>query len=225
MYFAKTAAGTWNVYAGTSTGTATLVGQANFDSSGKLLRQRPHDAAGITATTTPFTFNVSIPTTDGSSTPQNLTLNIAGTTQYGGKDGVNSLQPDGFAAGTLTGFTIGADGTLTGNYSNGQTSALGQIVLANFANQNGLVESRQQRVRADLGFGRRADLHAGLDQPRRAARRRGGKLERRSDERTGEPDHRATQLSGERADDQDPADRRPDPDQPVSDRDYPSWIG
>ncbi|AJZ60216.1 flagellar hook protein FlgE [Paraburkholderia fungorum] len=136
MYFAKTAAGTWNVYAGTSTGTASLVGHANFNSSGTLLGTT--DAAGV-ATTTPFVFNFSIPTTDGSSTPQNLTLNIGGTTQYGGKDGVNSLQPDGYAAGTLTSFTIGADGTLTGNYSNQQTAALGQIVLANFSNQNGLV--------------------------------------------------------------------------------------
>ncbi|WP_144143689.1 flagellar hook protein FlgE [Paraburkholderia sp. BCC1884] len=136
MYFAKTSAGTWNVYAGTSTGTAQLVGQANFNSSGTLLGTT--DASGV-ATATPFAYNFSIPTTDGSSTPQNLTLNIAGTTQYGGKDGVNSLQPDGYAAGTLTSFTIGADGTLTGNYSNQQTAALGQIVLANFSNQNGLV--------------------------------------------------------------------------------------
>ena len=136
MYFAKTSAGTWNVYAGTSTGTASLIGHANFNSSGTLLGTT--DAAGV-ATTTPFAYNFQIPTTDGSSTPQNLTLNIAGTTQYGGKDGVNSLQPDGYAAGTLTSFTIGADGTLTGNYSNQQTAALGQIVLANFSNQNGLV--------------------------------------------------------------------------------------
>ncbi|MFM0058119.1 flagellar hook-basal body complex protein [Paraburkholderia phytofirmans] len=136
MYFAKTSAGTWNVYAGTSTGTAQLIGHANFNSSGTLLGTT--DASG-TATTTPFAYNFSIPTTDGSSTPQKLTLNIAGTTQYGGKDGVNSLQPDGYAAGTLTSFTIGADGTLTGNYSNQQTAALGQIVLANFSNQNGLV--------------------------------------------------------------------------------------
>ncbi|WP_153136700.1 flagellar hook protein FlgE [Paraburkholderia agricolaris] len=136
MYFAKTSAGTWNVYAGTSTGTATLVGHANFNSSGTLLGTT--DKNGV-ATTTPFAFNFSVPTTDGSSTPQNLTLNIAGTTQYGGKNGVSSLQPDGYAAGTLTSFTIGADGTLTGNYSNQQTAALGQIVLANFANQNGLV--------------------------------------------------------------------------------------
>ncbi len=144
MYFAKTSAGTWNVYAGTSTGTANLVGQANFNSSGTLLGTSQvvtpvANPPTFTATTTPYVFNFSIPTTDGSSTPQNLTLNIGGTTQYGGKDGVNSLQPDGYAAGTLTSFTIGADGTLTGNYSNQQTAALGQIVLANFSNQNGLV--------------------------------------------------------------------------------------
>ncbi|NPT42008.1 flagellar hook-basal body complex protein [Paraburkholderia sp. 1N] len=144
MYFAKTSAGTWNVYAGTSTGTANLVGQANFNSSGTLLGTSQvvtpvANPPTFTATTTPYVFNFSIPTTDGSSTPQNLTLNIGGTTQYGGKDGVNSLQPDGYAAGTLTSFTIGSDGTLTGNYSNQQTAALGQIVLANFSNQNGLV--------------------------------------------------------------------------------------
>ncbi|RAS25254.1 flagellar hook protein FlgE [Paraburkholderia bryophila] len=144
MYFAKTSAGTWNVYAGTSTGTANLVGQANFNSSGTLLGTTQVNTPiasppTFSATTTPFVYNFSIPTTDGSSTPQNLTLNIGGTTQYGGKDGVNSLQPDGYAAGTLTSFTIGADGTLTGNYSNQQTAALGQIALANFSNQNGLV--------------------------------------------------------------------------------------
>jgi flagellar hook protein FlgE len=137
MYFAKSSTGTWNVYAGPSTGTATLVGTAKFNSSGTLIGTTNADG---TATTTPYAFNISIPTSDGSSTPENITLNIAGTTQYGGKDGVNSLQPDGYAAGTLTGFTVGSDGTLTGNYSNGQTKALGQIVLANFSNQNGLVD-------------------------------------------------------------------------------------
>ncbi|OLL29292.1 flagellar biosynthesis protein FlgE [Burkholderia sp. SRS-W-2-2016] len=137
MYFAKTAAGTWNVYAGTSTGTASLIGTANFNSSGTLVSTT--DANGV-ATSTLGAFTVSIPTSDGSSTPQNITLSLAGTTQYGGKDGVNSLSTDGYAAGQLTSFTVGSDGTLTGNYSNGQTAALGQIVLANFANENGLVD-------------------------------------------------------------------------------------
>ncbi|EDZ98129.1 flagellar basal body FlaE domain protein [Burkholderia sp. H160] len=137
MYFAKTGSGTWDVYAGTSTGTATLVGTANFNSSGTLVSTT--NASGV-ATSTLGAFSLSIPTTDGSGTPQNITLNMASTTQYGGKDGVNSLSTNGYAAGTLTSFTVGSDGTLTGNYSNGQTAALGQIVLANFSNQNGLVD-------------------------------------------------------------------------------------
>ncbi|WP_157648963.1 flagellar hook-basal body complex protein, partial [Burkholderia ubonensis] len=60
-------------------------------------------------------------------------------TQYGGKDGVNNLAQDGFASGTLTTFSIGADGKLSGNYSNGKSAVLGQIALANFNNPNGLV--------------------------------------------------------------------------------------
>ncbi|MBB5428084.1 flagellar hook protein FlgE [Paraburkholderia atlantica] len=137
MYFAKTGSGTWNVYAGPSNGTASLIGTANFNSSGTLVSTT--DAATGLATATLGAFTMSIPNTDGSSTPQSVTLNMAGTTQYGGKNGVNSLSTDGYAAGQLTSFTVSADGTLTGNYSNGQTAALGQIVLANFANQNGLV--------------------------------------------------------------------------------------
>ncbi|MDH6149766.1 MULTISPECIES: flagellar hook protein FlgE [Paraburkholderia] len=138
MYFAKTGSGTWNVYAGPATGTATLIGTANFNSSGTLVSTT--DATTGLATATLGAFTMSLPTTDGSGTPQNVTLNMAGTTQYGGKDGVNSLSTDGYAAGTLTSFTVGSDGTLTGNYSNGETAALGQIVLANFSNQNGLVD-------------------------------------------------------------------------------------
>ena len=50
---------------------------------------------------------------------------------------MNALQ-DGFTSGKLTGFSIAADGTVQGRYSNGQTRALGQVVLANFTNPNGL---------------------------------------------------------------------------------------
>jgi flagellar hook protein FlgE len=69
-----------------------------------------------------------------------MTLNLTGTTQYGSTDGTNNLSQNGFAAGQLTNFSVGTNGVLTGNYSNGQTAALGQIVLANFNNPNGLVD-------------------------------------------------------------------------------------
>jgi flagellar hook protein FlgE len=61
-----------------------------------------------------------------------------GTTQYGSAVGVNAQTQDGYTSGQLSNFTAGANGDITGTYSNGQTAVLGQIVLANFVNPNGL---------------------------------------------------------------------------------------
>jgi flagellar hook protein FlgE len=45
---------------------------------------------------------------------------------------------DSAGTGTLTSYSIGSDGTITGTYSDGTTASLGQIALATFANPNGL---------------------------------------------------------------------------------------
>ncbi|MBJ9968915.1 flagellar hook protein FlgE [Burkholderia seminalis] len=138
MYFVKSAAGTWEAYAGVQgAATATDLGTVTFDTSGAI--KSTTTGTPPTPTTSLGQFQFTVPNTDGSATPQNLTLDLTGTTQYGGKDGVNNLAQDGYASGTLTTYTIGADGKLTGNYSNGQTAVLGQIALANFNNPNGLV--------------------------------------------------------------------------------------
>ncbi|KVM14141.1 flagellar biosynthesis protein FlgE [Burkholderia ubonensis] len=135
MYFVKSAtAGQWEVYSGVKGQTPTDLGTVAFNTSGQIASTTP--LAPVTGSTGQFKFT--IPATGGSATPQPLTLDLTGTTQYGGKDGVNNLAQDGFASGTLTTFTIGADGKLTGNYSNGQTQTLGLIALANFNNPNGL---------------------------------------------------------------------------------------
>ena len=137
MYFVKSAAGTWEAYAGVQGGATTDLGTVTFDSSGAIKSTTTGTPAVPTASVGQFQFTV--PTTDGSTTPQPLTLDLTGTTQFGGKDGVNNLAQNGYASGTLTTFSIGADGKLTGNYSNGQTAVLGQIAIANFNNPNGLV--------------------------------------------------------------------------------------
>ncbi|MBU9562411.1 flagellar hook protein FlgE [Burkholderia multivorans] len=137
IYFVKSAAGTWEAYAGVQGGATKDLGTIQFDSSGAISGTTTGSPATPTAALGQFQFTV--PNTDGSATPQTLTLDLTGTTQYGGKDGVNNLAQDGYASGTLTTFTIGTDGKLTGNYSNGQTAVLGQIALANFNNPNGLV--------------------------------------------------------------------------------------
>jgi flagellar hook protein FlgE len=135
MYFAKTGSGAWDVYAGVAGGTASLVGTANFNTSGALT-----GVTSVATTTAADSIAFTIPNTDGSGTPQALTLDLAGTTQFGSVDGVNNLTQNGFAAGQLTSFTVGTTGILTGNYSNGQTASLGQVVLANFNDPNGLVD-------------------------------------------------------------------------------------
>ncbi|MBZ5793149.1 flagellar hook protein FlgE [Burkholderia contaminans] len=137
MYFVKSAAGTWEAYAGVQGGATTDLGTVTFNAAGAI--QSTTTGTPATPTTSLGQFQFTVPNTDGSATPQNLTLDLTGTTQYGGKDGVNNLAQDGYASGTLTTYTIGTDGKLTGNYSNGQTAVLGQIVLANFNNPNGLV--------------------------------------------------------------------------------------
>ncbi|WP_153101590.1 flagellar hook protein FlgE [Paraburkholderia hayleyella] len=136
MYFVKTATGAWDVYAGAASGTTAKIGSAKFDTSGRLVSTA--DSSG-NPTKDALTFDFSVPNSDGSVTPQDLKLNITGTTQFGGKNGTNNQDQDGFASGQLTGFAIGDDGVVMGKYSNGRTTALGQVVLANFNNQNGLV--------------------------------------------------------------------------------------
>jgi flagellar hook-basal body protein len=45
---------------------------------------------------------------------------------------------DGFAEGTLNDFSVGADGIVTGIFTNGLTRNIAQVVLARFNNPNGL---------------------------------------------------------------------------------------
>lgn len=129
LYFAKSAANTWNVYAaadGTQLGAGS-VGTVNFTTSG-----------AINTATTAMPFALSIPTTTGAATPLPVALDFTGTTQFGSAFGVTTLSQDGFTSGHLTGYNISADGVILGRYSNGQTRAQGQVVLANFKNLQGL---------------------------------------------------------------------------------------
>ena len=59
-------------------------------------------------------------------------LSEAGTSQ------VQASSQDGFAAGTLSTFSITESGRIKGVYSNGVTRDLGQILMARFNNPGGL---------------------------------------------------------------------------------------
>jgi flagellar hook protein FlgE len=115
----STQMGTQSVYA--------PIGQLNFKGDGSI---------DTSTTTLPLTIPMS--TTTGAYTPFSVTLDYTGSSQYGADFSVSSLTQNGYASGNLSGFSVGDDGTIIGNYSNGQSATLGQVVLANFTNPNGL---------------------------------------------------------------------------------------
>ena len=48
------------------------------------------------------------------------------------------MSQDGYAAGQLDNVSVGSDGLVTATFSNGETQALGKLMLATFANPEGL---------------------------------------------------------------------------------------
>jgi flagellar hook protein FlgE len=64
----------------------------------------------------------------------------------------NTFQ-NGYGSGTLSDFSITADGTIEGSFTNNQTLALGQIVLANFANPQGLLRLGENSFQTTLSSG------------------------------------------------------------------------
>jgi flagellar hook protein FlgE len=59
-------------------------------------------------------------------------------TQFAADQTIAVTSQDGYAAGTLDSYSIGANGAITGTYSNGESQTLGTIALAQFANPQGL---------------------------------------------------------------------------------------
>src|SRR5574343_1429 len=141
FYFRKTAgAGQWAVYAnvdGTTNlnnGGAAPIGTLTFGADGQILSGSPMN---VTVNMTNVLASQSM--TNGAQATQTFPIDFTGTTQYGSPFGTNRLEQDGYAAGHLVGLSVGNDGVVQGRYSNGQTFAQGQVVLANFTNPNGLL--------------------------------------------------------------------------------------
>lgn len=77
-------------------------------------------------------------TPDSGAADITLTLDFANSTQFGEKFSVNTLQQDGNATGRLTGIEISSEGIVFARYTNGQSTALGQVALTTFPNPGGL---------------------------------------------------------------------------------------
>jgi flagellar hook protein FlgE len=83
--------------------------------------------------------NVAMPVTTGAN-PLTIIHDFANnsTTQFAASFSVSTLDPDGFSTGRLTGLDISEDGLLRATYSNGISTPMGQVAMADFANVQGL---------------------------------------------------------------------------------------
>jgi flagellar hook protein FlgE len=152
QYFVKTASNEWDMHVlingrnpqdptnadpaiATSPDTTSLV----FSPSGALIT--PASGSAAVADWQP-----SVQNSDGTWSLNNaapvegldMTLDMRGSTQYASSFAVNSVSQDGYTTGELAGLEISETGEIFARYTNGQSKVQGQIILANFANVQGL---------------------------------------------------------------------------------------
>jgi flagellar hook protein FlgE len=74
-------------------------------------------------------------------------------TQTASPSAASSTQQNGYASGSLQSFTIEGNGIIQGIFSNGQTNALGQVALATFPNEQGLIRNGSNEFLSSLASG------------------------------------------------------------------------
>ena len=117
------------------------IGTLSFDVNGKLLTSTGN--------------NVNIDRTGtGARSPFGVKLDFTGTTALASATStlVTSKQ-DGSPLGSLSAFSIGTDGIITGAFSNGLTRTLGQVAIANFNNPQGLDDKGGNQFAASANSG------------------------------------------------------------------------
>ena len=126
-------------------------GELTFDTYGKLIS--PKEGVAYS----PF---------DPSNGSDLLTLGVdygKFSTQYSAPFSVLSLSQDGYPSGQLDGLDIDSGGVVRANYTNGTQVALGKLMMANFANPNGLKQVGNANFKSTTNSGA-ADLgEAGSD--------------------------------------------------------------
>ncbi|HFQ8227784.1 TPA: flagellar hook protein FlgE [Citrobacter freundii] len=154
IYYVKIGDNKWDVYtqdASVAGSTATKNAVMNFSTNGSLVSvnnyvEQPIDpadpAAGTELVEGPANAQPQIQITTGTingAVPANFSLSFLNSMQQNtGANNIVATNQNGYKPGDLVSYQINDDGTVVGNYSNEQKQVLGQIVLANFANNEGL---------------------------------------------------------------------------------------
>lgn len=141
---------------GTGNPTSLLTGNLTFNSSGTLTAP-VGSITGINVTGL----------SDGAAT-MNLTWNLNGAsgspiiTQQDSASATTATNQNGYGVGTLTSYSVLADGTVQGQFSNDQTMAIGQVAVAGFANVQGLTQLNNDDLQSTVASGAAVVGQAGI---------------------------------------------------------------
>ena len=86
----------------------------------------PYDGAGVI--------------TNGADPDQIFTINMSNLSQFSASSEITAFSQNGRTVGRLTGVTIGTDGLVEAKYSNGDSLPITKVMLARFANEQGLTQ-------------------------------------------------------------------------------------
>ena len=120
------------------------LGVVTFDSSGRFVSATNQSFSMVRGNGATSPLSVSMSFDDGTDAITALT----DTTSV-----LAAVFQDGSPIGTLSGFSIGEDGTIAGSFTNGLTRSIGQLALAKFSNPEGLVDSGNNLFRAGPNSG------------------------------------------------------------------------
>ena len=154
IFYVKTGPNKWDVYtqdASVTGSVATKNAGMNFSANGTLTSvnnyvEEPVDPLDPTGpkhlvegpVNAQPQIQISTGTINGA-VPANFSLSFLNSMQQNtGANNIVATSQNGYKPGDLVSYQINNDGTVVGNYSNEQQQVLGQIVLANFANNEGL---------------------------------------------------------------------------------------
>jgi flagellar hook protein FlgE len=132
---------------GTGAPTQVASGTLTFNSSGVLTSPTgsvsPINITGLADQAAPITLSWGL--ADSSGNPL--------ITQQDTASATSDPTQNGYTAGTLSGYSVLPDGTVQGQFSNSQTLAIGQIAVASFANNQGLIPVQNNNYQASFASG------------------------------------------------------------------------
>lgn len=126
LYFQKSAANQWKVYAYVDNDTTNQVGTGTitFNTDGTYSNGSP--------------ISLNIPLTNGAQTPLSITVDVTKVKQVA-SDFIFYASQDGYAKGDLLGVAVSEDGVIKGMYSNGQVKNIARLGVVTFKDKEMLV--------------------------------------------------------------------------------------